>query len=72
MRHRKREGNGAIHRFLLDGSFVLLLLILVLAVIDLWATARFSIQEQKSLAREHQQTLEAELTRLKERRSELN
>jgi hypothetical protein len=51
---------------------LVLLVIMALAVIDLWATARFGVQQQKRLVQEHQLALEADLARLRQRRSELN
>ena len=51
---------------------VVLMVILALAVFDLWATARFGVHLQKQLAKEHQHALEAELAQIRQRRAEMN
>ena len=51
---------------------LLLMVMLTVAVFDFWATARFGVQQRKQLVLEHQELLEAELTALRHRRSELN
>jgi hypothetical protein len=51
---------------------LLVMAILALAVFDLWAVARFGVQQQKQLAQEHQDALEAELAQLRQKRAELN
>jgi hypothetical protein len=49
---------------------LLVLVMLVLAIVDFWATARFSFQQQKRLVREHHEKLEADLWDLQHRLSE--
>jgi hypothetical protein len=51
---------------------LLLLVVLALAVLDFWATARFGMQQQKLLFKEHQEMLEAELAEHRHRRAEMN
>jgi hypothetical protein len=58
--------------FYLMTMLLILMAILTLAVLDFWAIARFGVQQQKQLAQEHQQLLEADLAAQKYRRSELN
>jgi hypothetical protein len=60
-------------RFL--GAYVIAMLLvvlvmLVLAIVDFWATARFSFQQQKRLFQEHHEKLEADLWELQHRLSE--
>lgn len=49
---------------------LLLMVILVLAILDFWATARFSVRQQKRLIEEHQKSLESDLAQLRQRRLE--
>ena len=49
-----------------------LLGILVIAILDFWATARFSLQQQRQLLQEHQRELAADLMEQRQRRAELN
>ncbi|HZZ77116.1 MAG TPA: hypothetical protein VFE62_01275 [Gemmataceae bacterium] len=51
--------------------FVLLAL-MALAVFDFWATARFSVQQQRQLFQQHQDMLEAELTEHRYRQDNSN
>jgi hypothetical protein len=51
---------------------MLLLAVMALAVFDFWATARFSVQQQKLLFQQHQEMLEAELTEHKYRQNDSN
>jgi H+/gluconate symporter-like permease len=60
-------------RFL--GAYVIAMLLvimgmLVIAIVDFWATARFSFQQQKQLIQEHHEKLEADLWELQHRISE--
>ncbi len=51
---------------------MLLMAVMALAVFDFWATARFSVQQQKLLFQQHQEMLEAELTEHKYRQNDSN
>jgi hypothetical protein len=51
---------------------LLLMVILTLAILDFWATARFSLQQQKQLLAEHQAMLQADLWDYQRRRAEMN
>jgi uncharacterized protein HemX len=51
---------------------MLLLAVMALAVFDFWATARYSVQQQKLLFQQHQEMLEAELTEHKYRQNDSN
>ena len=51
---------------------LLVLAVLALAVFDLWATARHSVQLQKQLLQEHQEMLAAELAEHRHRQAEMN
>jgi uncharacterized protein HemX len=51
---------------------MLLLAVMALAVFDFWATARFSIQQQKLLFQQHQEMLEADLIEHKYRQGNSN
>lgn len=51
---------------------MLLMAVMALAVFDFWATARFSVQQQKLLFQQHQDMLEAELTEHKYRQNDSN
>ena len=62
-------------RFVISYWITLLMLVMVvmaLAVFDLWATARHGMRQQKQLLQEHQEALEAELTEHRHRRAEMN
>ena len=62
--HVDREAAKQSLRFIsvyIMSMLLVLLLILVLAVVDFWATARFGFEQQKQLAQEHRDMLEAEL-----------
>ena len=58
--------------FYFISMLLVLMAILIVAVIDFWATARFSFRQQKQLLQEHQEMLQAELMEHRNRRSELN
>ncbi len=65
-----RETAKKTVRFL--GAYVIAMLLvvlvmLVLAIVDFWATARFSFQQQKQLIQEHHEMLEADLWELQHR-----
>ncbi len=47
--------------FYTSGMLLVLLAILVLAIVDFWATTRYSLQQQKRLFQEHHDMLAAEL-----------
>lgn len=49
-----------------------LMVMLSLAVIDFWATARFGVQQRRQLLQEHQEMLEAELAEHRHRQAEMN
>jgi hypothetical protein len=49
-----------------------LLGILVIAILDFWATARFSLQQQRQLLQEHQREIAADLMEQRQRRAEMN
>lgn len=51
---------------------LVVLLILVVAVFDFWATARFGVEQRKQLVQEHQELLEAELAQHRHRRADMN
>jgi len=54
-------------------AFLLMLMaLMVLAVADFWATARFSVQQQRQLFQQHRDMLEAELTEHKYRQGNSN
>jgi hypothetical protein len=54
-------------------SFLLMLMALMaLAVADFWATARYSVQQQRQLFQQHRDMLEAELTEHKYRQGNSN
>jgi hypothetical protein len=54
-------------------AFLLVLLaVMALAVFDFWATARFSLQQQRALFQQHQDMLEAELTEYRYRHGNSN
>jgi hypothetical protein len=51
---------------------LILMAVLVLAVLDFWAIARFSVYQQKQLIHEHQKTLAADLLAHQHRKTESN
>jgi uncharacterized BrkB/YihY/UPF0761 family membrane protein len=53
-------------------ALLVLLAILALAVVDLWATARFGFQHQKQLEQDRRAMLVEEARRLRRRRQEMN
>jgi hypothetical protein len=70
-----RETAGQSLQFLVFyfmSMLLLLLVMLALAVLDFWATARFGMQQQKQLLQEHQEMLEAELAEHRHRQAEMN
>ena len=53
-------------------ALLVVFVIIVLAVFDLWATARFGYERRKRLEEARQAALAAELAQLRQRRAELN
>ena len=51
---------------------LILMAVMALAILDLWATARHGIWQQKQLLQEHQDALKAELTEHRHRQAEMN
>jgi hypothetical protein len=51
---------------------LLLMAVMVLAILDLWATARHGMWQKTQLLQEHQDALEAELAELRHRQAEMN
>lgn len=58
--------------FYFASMLLVLLSILVLAVVDFWATAKHGFRQQKQLLQEHREMLEAELLEHRHRQSDLN
>ena len=58
--------------FYLMTMLMLGLVILALAVLDFWATARFGVQQQKQLVQQHKAELAAELASHRNRHADLN
>jgi hypothetical protein len=52
--------------------FLIWMMILLVAVIDFWATARFGVEQRKQLVQEHQELLAAELAQFRNRRADMN
>jgi hypothetical protein len=48
------------------------MVMLALAVIDFWSTARYGMQQQKRLMQEHQEMLAAELEEHRHRQAGMN
>ncbi len=53
-------------------TLLVVFVIIVLAIFDLWATARFGYERRKRLEEARQAALAAELAQLRQRRAELN
>lgn len=53
-------------------ALLVLFVVVVLAVFDLWATARFGYERRKRLEQAKQAALAAELAQIRQRRTELN
>ena len=51
---------------------LVVMMILLVAVIDFWATARYGVEQRKQLVQEHQELLTAELSQLRNRRADMN
>ncbi len=53
-------------------ALLVLLALLILAALDLWATARYGFRQHRELEQDRQAMLEAEADRLRRRRQEMN
>jgi hypothetical protein len=71
---QRAEAEDSVRLFTVYWIFALLILlaILGLAVIDLWATARYGFRHQKQLEQDRRAMLEEEAARIRHRRAELN
>lgn len=70
-----REAFNEGARFLFAYVMAMLLvvmMILIIAVFDFWATARFGVEQRKQLVQEHQELLAAELAQFRHRRADMN
>ncbi len=71
--HGDANGKQAMQflSYYLITMLLVLMVLLALAVLDFWATARFSLVQQKQLARQHLAGLEADLLERRDRQTGL-